>query len=190
MADAEAAADARPKRPWYTRLKRRMRLDYLKILRTEGAPSKVARGVGYGIFIELIFFPTLGLAFFLLYPMNRFLNGHIAAAIAGFVFAKLFAWATIPPSIIAGKAIIGSNTPFEFKADSFGQTVDSLKAFYEKGLLWEFLAAWNLGAAIFGAGIGLIGFCITRSGLRKYQAKRKARREQILREGASSPINT
>ena len=182
MADAEAAADARHKRPWYTRLKRRMRLDYLKILRTEGAPSKVARGVGYGIFIELIFFPTLGLAFFLLYPMNRFLNGHMAAAIAGFVFAKLFAWATIPPSIIAGKAIIGSNTPFEFKADSFGQTVDSLKAFYEKGLLWEFLAAWNLGAAIFGAGIGLIGFCITRSGLRKYQAKRKARREQILRE--------
>ena len=182
MADAEAAADARHKRPWYTRLKRRMRLDYLKILRTEGAPSKVARGVGYGIFIELIFFPTLGLAFFLLYPMNRFLNGHMAAAIAGFVFAKLFAWATIPPSIIAGKAIIGSNTPFEFKADSFGQTVDSLKAFYEKGLLWEFLAAWNLGAAIFGAGIGLIGFCITRSSLRKYQAKRKARREQILGE--------
>ena len=182
MADAEVAADARHKLPWYTRLKRRMRLDYLKILRTEGAPSKVARGVGYGIFIELIFFPTLGLAFFLLYPMNRFLNGHMAAAIAGFVFAKLFAWATIPPSIIAGKAIIGSNTPFEFKADSFSQTVDSLKAFYEKGLLWEFLAAWNLGAAIFGAGIGLIGFCITRSGLRKYQAKRKARREQILRE--------
>ena len=186
MADGEAAADARPKRPWHTRLKRRLRLDYLKILRTEGAPSKVARGVGYGIFIELIFFPTLGLAFFLLYPMNRFLNGHMAAAIAGFVFAKLFAWATIPPSIIAGKAIIGSDTDFEFKADSFGQTVDSLKAFYKEGLLWEFLAAWNLGAAIFGAVIGLIGFFITRSGLRKYQAKRKARREEILREKEAS----
>ena len=138
MADAEAPT--RPKRPWYTRLKRRMRLDYLKILRTEGAPSKVARGVGYGIFIELIFFPTLGLAFFLLYPMNRFLNGHMAAAIAGFVFAKLFAWATIPPSIIAGKAIIGSDTDFKFQAGSFGETIDSLKAFYKEGLLWEFLA--------------------------------------------------
>ena len=184
MADAEAPT--RPKRPWYTRLKRRMRLDYLKILRTEGAPSKVARGVGYGIFIELIFFPTLGLAFFLLYPMNRFLNGHMAAAIAGFVFAKLFAWATIPPSIIAGKAIIGSDTDFKFQAGSFGETIDSLKAFYKEGLLWEFLATWNLGAAIFGAVIGLIGFFITRSGLRKYQAKRKARREQILREKEAS----
>ena len=40
-----------------------MRLDYLRILRTKGAPSQVARGVGYGIFVELIFFPTLGLAF-------------------------------------------------------------------------------------------------------------------------------
>ena len=45
--------------------------------------------------------------------------------------------------------------------------------------------AWT-SAAIFGAVIGLIGFFITRSGLRKYQAKRKARREQILREKEAS----
>lgn len=180
--DPHSAPVERPKRPWYVRLKRRLRLDYLKILRTEGAPSQVARGVGYGIFIELIFFPTLGLAFFLLYPLNKFLKGHLAASIAGFVFAKLFAWATIPPSIIVGKAIFGSQTDFKFQAGGFGEIIDSLKAFYSKGLLWEFLAAWNLGAAIFGVVIGIAGYFITRSALRKYQANRKGRREQILAE--------
>ena len=66
---------AKPLHPWYTRLWRLARLDYLKILRTQGAPAQVARGVGYGIFIELIFFPTLGLAFFLMYPVNKYLKG-------------------------------------------------------------------------------------------------------------------
>ena len=56
----------RAKRPWHVRLLRRVRLDYLKILRTEGAPTQVARGVGYGIFVELLFFPSLGLAFILM----------------------------------------------------------------------------------------------------------------------------
>ena len=81
--------------PWYTRIGRKMRLDYLRILRTKGAPSQVACGVGYGIFVELIFFPTLGLAFFLMYPLNKFGKGHMGAAFAGFVFAKLFALSLI-----------------------------------------------------------------------------------------------
>ena len=76
-------------------------MDYLKILRTHGAPTQVARGVGYGIFIELIFFPTLGLAFFLMYPINKYLKGHMGASMAGFIFAKLFAFLTIPPVLFS-----------------------------------------------------------------------------------------
>ena len=186
---APAPSPSRSARPWHVRLKRRLRLDYLKILRTEGAPSQVARGVGYGIFVELIFFPTLGLAFILIYPLNRFFRGHLAASIAGFVFAKLFAWATIPPSIIVGKALMGSDTPFDFKGGNLGETIDKLKEFFAQGLFWEFLVAWNLGAAIFGVAIGLAGYFITRSGLMKYQALRKERREQILRE-KETRINT
>ena len=79
----------KPLHPWHTRLYRLARLDYLKILRTHGAPAQVARGVGYGIFVELIFFPTMGLGFFLIYPINKYLKGHLAASIAGFVFSKL-----------------------------------------------------------------------------------------------------
>ena len=103
----ESAASVKPLHPWYTRLWRLARLDYYKILRAHGAPAQVARGVGYGIFVELIFFPTLGLAFFLIYPLNKYLKGHLAASIAGFVFAKLFAFLTIPPSFILGSKMLG-----------------------------------------------------------------------------------
>ena len=179
---AATEASVRPKRPWHTRLKRRFRLDYLKILRTEGAPGQVARGVGYGIFVEMLFFPTLGLAFILIYPLNRFFKGHLTASIAGFIFAKLFAWATIPPSIIVGKALIGSEQEFQFKAETFGAVINSLKRFYTEGQLWEFLLAWNLGATIFGVVLGAIGFYFSRAALMKYQAHRKERHEEVLRK--------
>jgi len=173
----------RAKRPWHVRLLRRVRLDYLKILRTEGAPTQVARGVGYGIFVELLFFPSLGLAFILMYPLNRWCAGHMAASVAGFVFTKLFAWATIPPSILVGKVLIGSEKEFVFQSDTLAVTLDSLKRFYTEGQLWEFLLAWNLGAAIFGAVLGLVGFVLARGGLRRFQERRRRRRELALRTG-------
>ena len=102
----DSTAPVKPLHPWYTRLWRLARFDYLKILRTHGAPARVARGVGYGIFVELIFFPTLGLGFFLIYPLNKYLKGHLGASIAGFIFAKLFAFLTIPPSFILGSKML------------------------------------------------------------------------------------
>ena len=166
------------KRSWHRRIRRRIRLDYFRVLRTRGAPAQVARGVGYGIFVELIFFPTLGLGFVLMYPLNRWCRGHWAASIAGFVFAKLFAWATIPPSIILGKALIGSERGFVFVTESFTASIDSLKRFYTEGLLWEFLLAWIIGAAIFGVILGLVGFVICLKSLKGYQNNRRA----VLRE--------
>ena len=171
--------------PWYTRPKRKIRLDYLKILRTKGAPSQVARGVGYGIFIELIFFPTLGLAFFLIYPVNKYLKGHMGAAFAGFVFAKLFAFLTIPPSFILGSKILG----LENYKDRFmnggtmkplGEIWGVVKELFSSGELLKALAGWTTGASVFGIVIGIIGFLVTRTALRKYQARRQARREELL----------
>ena len=107
----------------------------------------------------------------------------MAASIAGFVFAKLFVWATIPPSIILGKMIIGSETEFVFKAETFQATFNSLKRFYTEGQLWEFLVAWNLGAAIFGAVLGMVGFRLALSSLSKFKERRRRRLEQVLREG-------
>ena len=103
----DSTPPVKPLHPWYTRLWRLARFDYLKILRAHGAPARVARGVGYGIFVELILFPTLGLGFFLIYPLNKYLKGHLGDSIAGFIFAKLFAFLTIPPSFFLGSKMLG-----------------------------------------------------------------------------------
>jgi len=180
--------------PWYTRLWRLARLDYLKILRTQGAPTQVSRGVGYGIFIELIFFPTLGLAFFLMYPINKYLKGHMGASMAGFVFAKLFAFLTIPPSFILGSKILGLQNygdqfmTAEEKLKPLGEIWNVVKDLFSSGELLRALAGWTVGASVFGLVLGIIGFFITRTALRKYQAKRQARREQVLAEKSAVKV--
>ena len=184
----------KPLHPWYTRLWRLARLDYLKILRTHGAPAQVARGVGYGIFVEMIFFPTMGLAFFLIYPLNKYLKGHLAASIAGFVFAKLFAFLTIPPSFILGSKMLGlQDFGAKFMADDklkpLGEIWLTVKQLFSSGELFQALAGWAAGAAVFGVVLGAIGFIFTLIGLKKYQAHRKERREEILRE-KETRINT
>ena len=177
----------KPLHPWYTRLYRLARLDYLKILRTHGAPAQVARGVGYGIFVELIFFPTMGLGFFLIYPLNKYLKGHLGASIAGFIFTKLFAVFTIPPSFILGSKILGlQDFGAKFMADDklkpLGEIWVTVKQLFSSGELFQALAGWAAGAAVFGVVIGAIGFVFTLIGLKKYQAHRIERREEILRE--------
>lgn len=183
----ESAASIKPLHPWYTRLWRLARLDYYKILRAHGAPAQVARGVGYGIFVELIFFPTLGLAFFLIYPLNKYLKGHLAASIAGFVFAKLFAFLTIPPSFILGSKMLGlQDFGAKFMADDklkpLGEIWVTVKQLFNSGELFHALAGWAVGAAVFGVILGAIGFIFSLTALKKYQAHKKERREEILRE--------
>lgn len=183
----ESAASVKPLHPWYTRLWRLARLDYYKILRAHGAPAQVARGVGYGIFVELIFFPTLGLAFFLIYPLNKYLKGHLAASIAGFVFAKLFAFLTIPPSFILGSKMLGlQDFGAKFMADDklkpLGEIWVTVKQLFNSGELFHALAGWAVGAAVFGVILGAIGFLFSLTALKKYQAHKKERRREILRE--------
>ena len=178
-------AGGQSRHPWHTRIGRKVRLDYLGILRTKGAPSQVARGVGYGIFVEMIFFPTLGLAFFLMYPLNKFGKGHMGASLAGFVFAKLFAFLTIPPSFILGSKILGLSNYKNYFLDGetmkpLGEIWKVVKELFSSGELLKALAGWTTGAAVFGVVIGLIGFFVARVGLRNYQMRRQARREELL----------
>ena len=48
-------------------------------------------------------------------------------------------------------------------------------------ILWA-LAGWTVGAAVFGVILGAIGFLLSMTALKKYQAHKKERREEILRE--------
>ena len=110
-----------------------------------------------------------------MYPLNKFGKGHMGAAVAGFVFAKLFAFLTIPPSFILGSKMLGlPNYKDKFMDGEtmkpLGETWDVVKDLASSGELLKALAGWTAGAAVFGAVIGLIGFFIARAGLRKYQS--------------------
>ena len=61
-----------------------------------------------------------------------------------------------------------------------GEIWGVVKKLFSDGDLLKALAGWTTGATVFGMVIGLIGFFIARAGLRKYQARRQARREGLL----------
>jgi hypothetical protein len=70
-----------------------------------------------------------------------------------------------------------------------GEIWVTVKQLFSTGELFQALAGWAAGAAVFGVVLGAIGFTFTLIGLKKYQAHRKERREEILRE-KETRINT
>ena len=129
--------------PWYTRIGRKMRLDCLRILRTKGAPSQVARGVGYGIFVELIFFPTLGLAFFLMYPLNKFGKGH-GNAMQALCLPSCSPFSPSHPALFSAKMLGLPNYKDKFMDGEtmkpLGETWDVVKDLASSGELLKALA--------------------------------------------------
>lgn len=67
---------------------RKLKYQFIKLLRATGAPSIIARSFSLGIFIEFITLPTLGMAFLLLYPLNILFRGNFAASIIGYIIGK------------------------------------------------------------------------------------------------------
>ena len=109
----------------------------------------------------------------------------MGASLAGFVFAKLFAFLTIPPSFILGSKILGLSNYKNYFLDGetmkpLGEIWKVVEELFSSGELLKALAGWTTGAAVFGVVIGLIGFFVARVGLRKYQMRRQARREELL----------
>ncbi|WP_374018169.1 DUF2062 domain-containing protein [Paenibacillus thiaminolyticus] len=70
-------------------MKRWLKYQLLKLVRTRGAAGQVARGFCIGLAVEMVTLPTAGLAFFLIFPLVYMMRGRLAAALIGFVFGKL-----------------------------------------------------------------------------------------------------
>lgn len=70
-------------------MKRWLKYQFLKLIRTRGAAAQVARGFCIGLAVEMFTLPTAGLAFFLIFPLVYMMRGRLAAALIGFVFGKL-----------------------------------------------------------------------------------------------------
>jgi len=149
---------------------RRIRLEYLKLLRTKGAPSIVAKGFALGVFLEFITLPTLGIAFFLLYPLNLLFRGSLPAALIGYLMGKVILPVFLYINYTLGNRLIGGSK----------QAVGSLRwhdftswhMWKEKGL------AFFVGSAIVGAVVAVVGYVLVYWALISYR-RRKERRNQV-----------
>lgn len=96
------------KRQLYVRMKRRARLLYLKILRIDDPPERIARGAAIGVFMGI--FPTFGLGALLSLGAAFVLRANKAAAIIGsFIMNPLtspFFWTL---SAVVGSVILNED---------------------------------------------------------------------------------
>lgn len=94
------------------RMRRLLKLSYLKILRIDDSTEKIARGAALGAFIGLM--PTLGVGFILCIIFSFLLKvNKVAAIIASFVMNPFTAPLVWSGSIYIGKFIIWRETASE-----------------------------------------------------------------------------
>ncbi|WP_157279906.1 DUF2062 domain-containing protein [Paenibacillus swuensis] len=62
---------------------------YMMLFRAKGGAAMVAKGFSIGLAIEMFTLPTMGLAFFLIFPLVYLLRGSVAGALIGFVIGKI-----------------------------------------------------------------------------------------------------
>jgi len=156
------------------KLYRRLRLEYLKLLRTPGAPSKVARGFSVGLFVEFITLPTLGAAFILLFPLSYLFRGSVPASLIGFVFGKVI----LPPFLLLnfnlGRLLLGQRTA---ETVTGGFTFSFVKAHW---------LAFLLGSTVTGIVVAAVGFIAVYWLLTTYRRNRLRRRR--VRSGAPGSV--
>ncbi|WP_152394733.1 DUF2062 domain-containing protein [Paenibacillus guangzhouensis] len=87
------------KSSWLKGVGRWMKYKYLLLIRARGGGAKVAKGFSIGLAIEMFTLPTMGLAFFLIFPLVYILRASFASALIGFVFGKII---YIPISFLNG----------------------------------------------------------------------------------------
>ena len=161
---------------------RKLKYQYLKLLRSKGAPSIVARSFSLGMFIEFITLPTLGAAFLLLYPLILLVRGNFAASLIGFIMGKFILPLFFVLNMSVGNLIMGNEL-----GQQANEQLDhaSLSGFWsilqfvkEKGI------ALFVGSLANGAVMAIICYILVFYGLQLYRKRKEARRlaSQLSRE--------
>ncbi|GKS09615.1 hypothetical protein YDYSY3_06150 [Paenibacillus chitinolyticus] len=140
---------------------------YLLLLRAKGGPSMVATGFSIGLAVEMFTLPTVGLAFFLIFPLVWLLRGNFAGALIGFVFGKII---YVPMAILFNKPVGSLVVPPGFK-EYLIHHVPAFLANVLKGSL-ELI----VGGMIVGGILGLIMYFPIMLLLRLHASRRKDRR--------------
>ncbi len=139
--------------------KRILRFMYLRIVRANDSPPKVAAGVAVGVFLGI--FPTFGLGLVLAYVFAMIFRINKAAALAGSLIMNPlttpFFWAI---SAILGGALIGTERDIILKELTTGNIFKALgPAFY----------AYMLGNILISIVFAVASYFITLEIIRKHK---------------------
>ena len=159
-----------------------------RLRRIPDSPTRIARGVAFGIFTS--FSPLFGFHILLALLMAKVLRGNLIAAVAGTAIGNPFTFPLILGAALKlGTFILGRN-PAEHDLMHVGQTFrrafralwESFKALFGyghanlKGLgvfFWDIMLPYAIGGTILGLLFALVGFYITKPIILAYQKLRR-----------------
>lgn len=150
----------------YTSIARWLKYKYVQLFRVNEGASKVAAGFSIGLAVEMFTLPTLGLAFFLIFPLVFLLRASVAGALIGFVFGKLI----YMPLAFLHNRVGGWIIP-----DHLQVNVNFLPNWFEEALLVNMQLI--VGGIINGFVLGLLFFYPVKWLLGFYAQKRKTKRK-------------
>ena len=155
----------KPGHPWRERMRRWGRYIYLRLVRQNDAPDKVAKGVGLGVFIGI--FPTFGVGTILAIFIASWVKWNRASAVLGtFIMNPLFNPFFMSLSIVIGNLFVpeGSRISVEMFRD---------------GKLWHgFLHAiptYMLGNFLVSTFFATLAYRLTLGAVQEYRRRRATR---------------
>ncbi|TCS84447.1 DUF2062 domain-containing protein [Tepidibacillus fermentans] len=151
---------------------RKLKLQYLKLLRMKSAPSIIARGYAIGTFLEFLTLPTLGVAFFLLYPFSKIFRASFASSMIGYIVGKFIMLFFLYWNYSVGNMITKMKVSEQVSAEvSHFFTIDAIK---ENGI------AFFIGSAVNGTIVGLVSYFLVYYLLVYYRWKKSKKRKVKL----------
>ena len=158
------------------RLRRVTKLYYLKTIRLDDPPEKIARGVAIGVFIGIM--PTVGLAMLLSFLLAVLFKANKAAAILGtFVMNPITTPLFWSMSLAVGGLVFWRDTASIF---SIGSNFESMRATISHELI--VFVTGNIVVATF---FGVITYFAANKAITRHKEKKAARlfKRRVYSEG-------
>lgn len=165
----------------WARLKRFVRLLYLKVLRIQATPHNIAIGLAAGVFIGLL--PTLPIQTILAVTLAFILRGSKIAAALGTWVSNPLNWALCYYLFYkVGSALAPFDVP-PFKEVEF-----CIPAMVELG--WTFFGAMMIGALVIATPSAILAYFLSKRFVKKYQERKAVRRlQKAMEEKESADTN-
>lgn len=151
--------------PWRERVRRWGRYIYLRLVRQNDEPEKVAKGVGLGVFIGI--FPTFGVGTILAILIASWAKWNRASAVLGtFIMNPLFNPFFVSLSVVTGNLFVPAGSRI---------TVEM----FRNGKLWHgFLHAiptYIVGNFLVSTAFAMLAYWLTLGAIREYRRRRATR---------------